>query len=49
MHTIHVRHGQTYDFCIVGTGPGGGIVAYLLAKQGFSVLSQEQGPRIDDS
>lgn len=31
------------DICIVGTGAGGGILAYRLALQGRDVLSLEQG------
>ena len=37
------------DICIVGTGAAGGILAYQLAINNFSVLSLEQGEKIDDS
>ena len=37
------------EFCIVGTGAAGGILAYRLAMAGFSVLSLEQGAPITDS
>lgn len=37
------------DICIVGTGAGGGILAYQLAINNFSVLSLEQGEKIDNS
>ncbi|WP_040855041.1 GMC oxidoreductase [Thiorhodovibrio frisius] len=40
---------QVYDFIVVGTGAGGGIVAYRLAKAGFRVLSVEQGPRLPEN
>ncbi len=37
------------EFCVVGTGAAGGILAYRLAMEGFSVLSLEQGQPIADS
>lgn len=37
------------DICVVGTGAAGGILAYQLAMNNFSVLSLEQGDKIDDS
>lgn len=36
------------EYCIVGTGAGGGILAYRLALAGKSVLSLEQGQPIAD-
>jgi choline dehydrogenase-like flavoprotein len=36
------------EYCIVGTGAGGGILAYRLARAGRDVLSLEQGPPIAD-
>ena len=32
------------DFCIVGSGAAGGVVARQLARAGFSVVVLEQGP-----
>lgn len=37
------------EICIVGTGAGGGILAYRLALQGRDVISLEQGQPIADS
>lgn len=39
---------QPYDVIVVGTGAGGGVVAYRLAKAGLRVLSVEQGPRLPE-
>jgi choline dehydrogenase-like flavoprotein len=36
-----------YDAIIVGSGAGGGTVAYRLTKAGMKVLLLEQGPRFD--
>lgn len=35
---------QPVDFCIVGTGAGGGVLAQRLARAGFSVVALEAGP-----
>ncbi len=35
---------ETVDFCIVGTGAGGGVLAERLARYGFSVVALEAGP-----
>ncbi|MEQ8347102.1 MAG: GMC family oxidoreductase [Sneathiellaceae bacterium] len=37
---------RVYDYVVVGTGAGGGIVAHQLAKAGLDVLSVDQGPRL---
>ncbi|MGI8618781.1 MAG: GMC family oxidoreductase [Gemmatimonadaceae bacterium] len=38
---------ETVDFCIVGTGAGGGVLAAKLAERGFSVVALEAGPHWD--
>ncbi len=36
--------GEPVDFCIVGTGAGGGLLAQRLARYGFSVVALDAGP-----
>ncbi len=35
---------EPVDFCVVGTGAGGGVMAQRLARFGFSVVALEAGP-----
>ena len=37
------RPSEEVDFCIVGTGAGGGVLAQRLARYGFSVVCLEAG------
>jgi choline dehydrogenase-like flavoprotein len=38
------RPTEEVDFCVVGTGAGGGVLAQRLARYGFSVVAIEAGP-----
>ncbi|HEY9450221.1 MAG TPA: FAD-dependent oxidoreductase, partial [Gemmatimonadaceae bacterium] len=35
---------DTYDVCIVGSGAGGGMAAYMLTRAGANVALIEAGP-----
>ena len=37
---------ESVDVCIVGSGAGGAVMAYELARRGLNVLVLEQGPRV---
>ncbi len=42
----HLMADPIYDVCIVGSGPGGGIVTYVLATAGLKVALVEAGRRL---
>ena len=41
------KSAKTYDVVIVGSGAGGGMAGYILAKAGVKVLMVEAGPMFD--
>ena len=38
---------KKYDAIVVGSGAGGGMAAYILAKEGLKVCLIEAGPEYD--
>ncbi|MEP6573928.1 MAG: GMC family oxidoreductase [Gemmatimonadota bacterium] len=44
-----LRRTDPYDVCIVGSGAGGGMAAYILTKAGARVLMLEAGPMWDNT
>jgi choline dehydrogenase-like flavoprotein len=41
------KSSKVYDVCIVGSGAGGGMAAYLLSKAGFKIALMEAGGMFD--
>jgi len=41
------KNPKKYDICIIGSGAGGGMAAYMLAKAGISTVLLEAGPMYD--
>lgn len=41
------RSPKVYDVCIVGSGAGGGMAAYMLSKAGLKIALLEAGPMFD--
>ena len=40
---------EQYDYCIIGTGAAGGILAHRLAQAGLNVISLEQGEQLPNN
>ena len=41
------KSGEVHDVVVIGSGAGGGMTAYILAKAGIKVLMLEAGPFFD--
>ena len=41
------KNPKKYDICIIGSGAGGGMAAYMFAKAGISTVVLEAGPMYD--
>ncbi|MFM7328855.1 MAG: GMC family oxidoreductase, partial [Bacteroidota bacterium] len=41
------KNPKKYDICIIGSGAGGGMAAYMFAKAGISTVILEAGPMYD--
>ena len=38
---------ETFDCCVIGSGPGGAVIALRLAEAGKSTIVLERGPRVE--
>ncbi|GAB4196589.1 MAG: GMC family oxidoreductase [Thermoflexibacter sp.] len=49
MGVFNIKQTKTYDVCIIGSGAGGGMAAYMLTKAGASVVMLEAGGDFDSA